>query len=35
MDLFYLLKQNICVELNIIQLLKQFPSEMGEAGAAS
>ena len=35
MVLFKVRKQNIAVELHIICMLKQFPLQLGEAGAAS
>ena len=34
MALFNLLQQNISVKLDIIQILKQFSLQLGEAGAA-
>ena len=35
MVLSYFLQQNVSVELYMIQMLKQFPLQLGEAGAAS
>ena len=33
--MIYFLQQNISIELNIIQMLKPFPSKLGEANTAS